>query len=150
MDWLWWVGGALVFALIEIISLDLVLIMFAGGALAAAGVNAAGGPLWLQILTFAVVSVILLLTLRPWLLRGLRDRVPLAETNVAAHVGRAALVVDQVTEVGGRVKLVGEVWTARTEPDAAAIPAGTDVRVLRIDGATAVVAPLPAEHPRGA
>ncbi|WP_454043662.1 NfeD family protein [Cellulosimicrobium sp. Marseille-Q8652] len=149
MDWLWWVGGALVFALIEIISLDLVLIMFAGGALAAAGVNAAGGPLWLQILTFAVVSVILLLTLRPWLLRGLRDRVPLTETNVAAHVGRAALAVDQVTEVGGRVKLVGEVWTARTEPDAPPIPAGADVRVLRIDGATAVVAPFPADHPRG-
>src|SRR6478609_733488 len=149
MDWLWWVGGALLFALIEIISLDLVLIMFAGGALAAAGVNAAGGPLWLQIAMFAVVSVILLLTLRPWLLRHLKERVPLAQTNVAAHVGRAALVVDRVTEVGGRVKLVGEVWTARTEPDAPPIPAGADVRVLRIYGATAVVAPLPAEHPSG-
>ena len=149
MDWLWWVGGALLFALIEIISLDLVLIMFAGGALAAAGVNAAGGPLWLQIAMFAVVSVILLLTLRPWLLRHLKERVPLAETNVAAHVGRAALVVDRVTEVGGRVKLVGEVWTARTEPDAPQIPVGTEVRVVRIDGATAVVAPLPAQHPTG-
>ncbi|MCB7137294.1 NfeD family protein [Cellulosimicrobium marinum] len=149
MDWLWWVGAAFLFALVEIVSLDLVLIMFAGGALAAAGVNAAGGPLWLQILTFAIVSVVLLVTLRPWLLRHLRDRVPLAETNVAAHVGRAALVVDRVTETGGRVKLVGEVWTARTEPDAPPIPAGADVRVLRIDGATAVVAPLPAEHPSG-
>jgi membrane protein implicated in regulation of membrane protease activity len=149
MDWLWWVGAGLVFALIEIISLDLVLIMFAGGALAAAGVNAAGGPLWLQILTFAVVSVILLLTLRPWLLRHLRSRVPLTETNVAAHVGRTALAVARVSEFDGRVKLVGEVWTARTEPDAPEIPGGTEVRVVRIDGATAVVAPLPAEHPTG-
>ncbi len=150
MDWLWWVGAALLFGLIEIISLDLVLIMFAGGALAAAGVNAAGGPLWLQIVTFAVVSVILLVTLRPWLLRHLRSRVPLTETNVAAHVGRTALAVDRVSEFGGRVKLVGEVWTARTEQDAPEIPVGAEVRVVRIDGATAVVAPLPAEHPTGA
>nr|WP_255372088.1 NfeD family protein [Cellulosimicrobium sp. CUA-896] len=123
--------------------------MFAGGALAAAGVSAAGGPLWLQIVTFAVVSVVLLLTLRPYLLRHLRDRVPLAETNVAAHVGRAALVVDRVSEIGGRVKLAGEVWTARTEPGAPEVPAGAEVRVVRIDGATAVVAPSPATHPNG-
>ncbi|MBD5788277.1 NfeD family protein [Cellulosimicrobium terreum] len=147
MDWLWWVGAALVFALIELISLDLVLIMFAGGALAAAGVNAAGGPLWLQIVVFGVVAAVLLLALRPYLLRHLRSRGPLTETNVAAHVGRTALAVDRVTELGGRVKLVGEVWTARTEPDALEIPAGAEVRVLRIDGATAVVTGLPAEHP---
>lgn len=150
MDWLLWVGAGLLLALIEIISLDLVLVMFAGGALAAAGVSAAGGPLWLQIVTFAVVSVVLLVTLRPWLLRHLRDRVPLAETNVAAHVGRAALAVDRVTELGGRVKLAGEVWTARTEPGTAEIPSGAEVRVVRIDGATAVVAPSPATHPNGA
>ncbi|MTG89137.1 NfeD family protein [Cellulosimicrobium sp. BIT-GX5] len=149
MDWLWWVGAALLLGLVEIISLDLVLIMLAGGSLAAAGVNAAGGPLWLQIVAFAVVSVILLVTLRPWLLRHLRSRVPLTETNVAAHVGRTALAVDRVSEFGGRVKLVGEVWTARTEPDAPQIPAGAEVRVVRIDGATAVVAPLPAQHPTG-
>ncbi|MBD8077606.1 NfeD family protein [Cellulosimicrobium arenosum] len=147
MDWLWWVGASLLFALIEIISLDLVLIMFAGGALAAAGANAAGAPLWLQILVFAVVSILLLVALRPYLLRSLRSRTPLAETNVAAHVGRTALAVDRVTELGGRVKLVGEVWTARTEQDAPPIPAGADVRVVRIDGATAVVTALPAQHP---
>lgn len=147
MDWLWWVGIGILFAVIEIVSLDLVLIMFAGGAFAAAAVNAAGGPLWLQIVAFAVVSTVFLLALRPWLLRHLRARTPLMETNAAAHVGRGAVVVGRVTEVDGRIKLVGEVWSARTEPGAPELPVGTEVKVVRIEGATAVVAALPAEYP---
>lgn len=149
LDWLWWVGAGIVFALIEIISLELVLIMFAGGAFAAAGVNAAGGPVWLQILAFAVVSVVLLVSLRPWLLRHLRDRTPLVETNAAGYVGRPALVVDHVTETDGRVKLLGEVWSARTEPGAPMLRSGSDVKVVRIEGATAVVQEQPAAHPTG-
>ncbi|WP_265523660.1 NfeD family protein [Oerskovia flava] len=147
MDWLWWVGAGLLLVVIEIISLELVLIMFAGGAFAAAGVNAAGGPVWLQVLTFAVVSAALLFTLRPWLLRHLRDRVPLTETNAAAQVGRPALVVDTVTEFDGRVKLSGEVWSARTEDGAPSLRTGTEARVVRIDGATAVVRRESADHP---
>ncbi|MHA7132743.1 NfeD family protein [Oerskovia turbata] len=142
MDWLWWVGAGLLFILVEIISLDLVLIMFAGGALAAAGVNAAGGPLWLQIVTFAVVSAALLLALRPWLLRHLRHRVPLTETGAAAQVGRTAVVVDRVTELSGRIKLQGEIWSARTVDGSPELPIGAEVRVVRIDGATAVVQSL--------
>ncbi|RXR23739.1 NfeD family protein [Oerskovia turbata] len=145
MDWLWWVGAGLLFVLIEIISLDLVLIMFAGGAFAAAGVNAAGGPLWLQIVTFAVVSAALLLSLRPWLLRHLRQRVPLAETGAAAQVGRTAVVVDRVTELSGRIKLQGEIWSARTVDGSPELPIGAEVRVVRIDGATAVVRSLAAD-----
>lgn len=144
MDWLWWVGGAIAFALVEILSLDLVLVMFAGGALSAAAVNAAGGPLWLQIVVFAVVSALLLLTLRPWLLRHLRTRVPLTETGAAAQVGRTAQVVATVSATEGRVKLVGEVWSARAADATAVLPVGADVVVVRIDGATAVVQPMPA------
>jgi membrane protein implicated in regulation of membrane protease activity len=146
MDWLWWVGAALVLALIEIVSLDLVLIMLAGGALAGGVANAAGAPLWLQLVVAAVTSVVLLVTLRPWLLRHLRDRVPLTETNAAAHVGRPAVVVSEVSELGGRVKLMGEVWSARLPDDGVpgvgvVLPVGTEVLVVRIDGATAVVEP---------
>lgn len=144
MDWLWWLGAALLLAVVEILSLDLVLIMFAGGALAAAGVAALGAPLWLQIVTFGVVSVLLLAALRPYLLRHLRHRVPLVETNVAAHVGRSVVVVQTVTERGGRVKLAGEVWTARTERDEV-LEVGAEARVARIEGATAVVTALRAD-----
>lgn len=114
MAWLWWLGGAAVLALLEIVSLDLVLIMFAGGALAAAGMAALGAPVWVQILAFLVTSGLLLFALRPWLLRSLRSRMTLTETNAAAQVGRMAVVLEDVTELHGRIKLAGEVWSART------------------------------------
>ena len=146
MHWLIWLGAAILLAVIEMLSLTLVLIMLAGGALAAAAAAAAGLGLVWQIVIFAGVAVALLLLLRPWLLRHLRERVPLTETNAAAHVGRTALVVDQVTEFGGRVKLAGEVWSARTESGAPMLATGKEVVVLRIDGATAVVEGLPSHH----
>jgi membrane protein implicated in regulation of membrane protease activity len=76
MAWLWWVGAALIFALIELLSLDFVFIMFAGGALAAGVANAAGAPLWVQAIIFVVASVVLLVTLRPTLIRHLRNSTP--------------------------------------------------------------------------
>jgi membrane protein implicated in regulation of membrane protease activity len=115
-----------------------VLITFAGGALVGALLALADAALWAQVVGFSLTSALLLVTLRPWLLRHLRARVPLVETNVAAQVGRSAVVVAEVTERGGRVKLSGEVWTARTENDEV-IAVGTEVDVVRISGATAVV-----------
>ena len=138
MGWVWWLGAALLLGVVEMLSLDLVLIMFAGGALAAAGVSALGLPLWVQIVTFGIVSTLLLLALRPWLLRSLRSRVPLEETNVHAHVGRVGVTLDEVTERSGRIKLAGEVWTARTENDEV-LAEGAEVRVVRIAGAAAIV-----------
>lgn len=91
-----------------------------------------------QFVVAALTAVLLLATLRPWLLRHLKARMPLVETNAAALVGRGAVVVSTVTVEGGRVKLNGEVWSARAEAGQA-IPPGTEVRVSRIDGATAVV-----------
>lgn len=148
MAWVWWMAAALLLVVVEVLSLDLVLIMFAGGAVAAGALALAGTPLWVQILGFAVVSTALLLALRPWLLRHLRTRVPLVETNAAAHVGRTAVAVTSVTERSGRVKLAGEVWTARTE-GRDVVEVGEEVRVVRIDGATAVVARLDADGPQG-
>ena len=157
MDWLWWLGAALLLIAIEVMTVDLVLLMFAGGAVAAGTASLLGAPLQLQIVVFAVVSVLLLVSLRPWLLRHLRDRVPLVETNAAAQVGKPAIVVQDVDVHGGRVKLSGEVWSARSAQEGAVYPVGTDLRVVRIDGATAVVddvvlpwqpgATPPPEHP---
>jgi len=141
MGWLWWVGGALMFGILEMLSLDLVLVMFAGGCLAGAAAYLLGASVAVQILAFAFTSVLLLATLRPFLLKRLRERTPLIETNSAALVGQEAVVVATVTVEGGRVKLNGEVWSARVDA-AQAIPPGTEVRVARIEGATAVVAPV--------
>jgi len=143
MGWLWWVGGALTLGILEMLSLDLVLVMFAGGALAGGLAYALGAPVAVQILVAALTSIVLLLTLRPWLLRHLKGRVALPETNAAALVGRSAVVVATVDGTTGRVKLVGEVWSARSA-DGGSLPAGTAVTVTKIDGATAVVSPASA------
>ncbi|PJI95245.1 NfeD family protein [Luteimicrobium subarcticum] len=142
--WLWWIVAALVFALLEVVTLSFVLLMFAGGAVAAGIVALAGGSAWWQVVAFALVSTVLLLTARRALLERFRDRTPKHLTNADALVGREALVLDAVTGTGGRVKLGGEVWTARTASGARPEPlsAGEPVRVVRIDGATAVVEPL--------
>lgn len=146
MEWLWWVGAALLLGLIEITTLDFVFIMFAGGALAAAGANAAGQPLWVQVVAFTVTSTVLLLTVRPPLKRMLSQGGPETLTNAEAHVGRTASVVEEVTEVSGLVKLMGEVWTARAAEGSPPLAEGSTVQVVRIDGATAVVAPKSADR----
>lgn len=140
MAWLWWIGIALVLGILEMVSVALVLVMLAGGALAGALTAALGGSVGVQVVVAAVVSVVLLATLRPWLLRHWRNRVPLTETNATAYVGRAAQVVSPVTESEGRIKLGGVVWTARTAAGTR-IETGQEAVVVRIDGATAVVAP---------
>ncbi|WP_413450269.1 NfeD family protein [Georgenia phoenicis] len=150
MAWLWWLGGALVLGVVEMLTVDLIFLMFAGGALAAGGVAMLGAPLWAQILTFAVVSAVLLVAVRPWALGYLKRSTPDTLTNVAAHVGRSAEVLVDVTDRAGRVKLAGEVWTARAAEPGSLLPTGTTVQVVRIDGATAVVAPLPVTYPEGA
>ncbi len=143
MTWAWalWFGVALLLAVLEVVSLDLVLIMFAVGAVVGAVLALMGAALWVQVLGFSVASALLLVALRPFLLRHLRDRVPLVETNAAAQVGKVAVVVAEVSERGGRVKLSGEVWTARTENDEV-LAVGAEAEVVRIAGATAVVTAL--------
>jgi membrane protein implicated in regulation of membrane protease activity len=144
MAWVWWLGAAILLAVVEVVSVDLIFLMLAGGALAAAAAAALGAPIGVQVAVFAVVSVVLLVAVRPWALRTFRRSVPETLTNVAAHVGRTGVVLLDVTAHAGRIKLAGEVWTARTADPAAVLPAGSVVRVVRIDGATAVVEPAPA------
>ncbi len=141
MQAMWWFVGALVLGIAEIFTLDLTLLMLAGGALGG-GLAAAvfDAPLWLSAVVALIVSMLLLFALRPWLLRSLKQRTTLVETNAAALVGKLAKTLTAVTEDKGRVKLNGEVWSARTEDDAAEIAEGAEVIVLRIEGAKAVVA----------
>lgn len=141
MQSMWWFVGALLLGIAEIFTLDLMLIMLAGGAIAAGTGALLGVPLWGNIIIFCAVAALLLFALRPYLLRAMRMRGPLVETNAAALVGRPAHAIDDITAIAGRVKLVGEVWTARTVDNAATIPEGSEVTVVAIRGATAIVAP---------
>lgn len=137
MQWLIWIAVALLLMVVEVVSLELVILMFAGGALAAALMSALDVPLIPQIIVFGVVSSLLLFGLRPWMLRHLKKRIPLVETNVAAYIGKEATCLTDVTTSGGRLKLSGEVWSGRAT--AGSFARGDKVRVIEIDGAVAVV-----------
>lgn len=142
MQSMWWFIAAAVLGVAEIFTLDLTLLMLAGGAIAGGTVVLLGGNIVFAAVAAILVAAALMGALRPWLLRSMRLRgVALAETNVAALVGKQARTLTDITELSGRVKLRGEVWSARVEDDADQIPEGEDVVVLRIDGAMAIVAP---------
>ncbi len=133
-----WIGVAVVLAIVEMMSLDLVLLMFALGALAAAVTAGFGAPFWVAILVFALVSLGLLFIVRPPMVARLHDG-PTLPTGHQGLVGKLAIVAEPVDHRGGRVKLSGEVWSARASSHDESFEAGTEVVVTRIDGATAVV-----------
>ena len=137
--WLEWVGLALVLGAIEVVSVSFVFVMLAGGALAGAVAAAVGAPLTVQVIVAVGVAVALLLMVRP--IVKARFMVPEGHGDIGsvAQVGRTALVLQTVTEHDGRVKLGGETWSARTAPDTAACLPGQEVRVVAIEGATAIV-----------
>jgi membrane protein implicated in regulation of membrane protease activity len=140
--WVIWLAIAVVLVIVEMFSLELVLLMFAIGALAAALFAGLGAPGWLAIAVFAVVSVALLALLRPPLVARLHAGPTLTQGH-DAQVGRRAVVVEPVSFFNGRVQLSGELWSARTETEELSFDTDDEVSVLRIDGATAVVGTVP-------
>lgn len=147
MGWLWWLGLALVLGVIELLTVDLTFLMLAGGAAAGGLAGALGAPFWVQIVVAVVVAVLLLVLVRPMAVEKFRTSTPETTTNIAAHVGRSATVLADVTDRSGRVKLAGEVWSARTDAPGQVLPVGATVQVTKIDGATAVVAPQVQQTP---
>ncbi|MBU9764960.1 NfeD family protein [Mycobacterium sp. TNTM28] len=134
-----WLILALVLAGAEALTGDMFLLMLAGGALAATGSSwLFDFPLWADGVVFLVVSVLLLVGVRPALRRRFEAGKGRPEL-VQALEGKSALVLDRVAEHEGQVKLDGEVWTARPLNDHDVYEPGDHVTVVRIDGATAVV-----------
>jgi membrane protein implicated in regulation of membrane protease activity len=140
--WLLWLALALAAGTAEVLSLNLIFLMVAGGGLAAAVVAAVGLGISVQVVVFAVITALLLVAARPPLLAYVRRSLPATAMNAAALVGQDAKVVVEVTPSSGRVKLAGEIWSARSVAGGYPLEVGSTVQVVRIDGATAVVAPL--------
>ena len=139
-DWLLWLILAVVFGIGEIATLGFFLAPFAGGAAVAAVASAAGLPFVGSAAIFLVISVVLLLALRPLALSH-RRMPPRIRTGTAALVGKPATVVERIAndEGVGCVRIDGEVWTARAYMDEETYEAGTRVQVVEIRGATALV-----------
>ena len=138
--WLAWVGLALALGAIELASVDFVFLMLAGGALAGALAAVLGVPVVGQVLVSLAVAA-LAAPARPSRHQAAVHRPGRpAASAPRRQIGRSALVVSTVTENDGRIKLGGEIWTARTAPDDRRVPTrarGPGGR--RIEGATAIV-----------
>jgi membrane protein implicated in regulation of membrane protease activity len=138
--WVIWLIAAVVLGVAEIFTFTAVLGLLGGAAAITSGAAALGLPPPLQLLLFAVSAGGSLLLIRP--LAGWQARTALLRPfGVDALVGRTARTVTEVTADAGTIRLNGEDWTARSFDRHVAIPAGTTVNVIQIDGATAVVYP---------
>ena len=137
--WALWLTVFLAFAAVEMLTLDLFFIMLGGGALAALVADFAGADLWLQIVVFCVVSLLMIAFVRPVTLKHLHKGSAEQRTNVDRLIGETALVMEAVSATGGRVKIGGDIWSARS--DSGNLTEGQRVIVAAIEGATAVVAP---------
>jgi membrane protein implicated in regulation of membrane protease activity len=134
-----WLIAAGLFVAGEVVSLDLVLLMFGGGAVGGLAVALVGGPVVLQLLAFVAVSLALLTVVRPIARRHLEAATPQTAIGVAAVVGRTAKVTRPVDRHGGRIRLGADEWTARTQHGGETFEVGAIVRILEVEGATAVV-----------
>jgi membrane protein implicated in regulation of membrane protease activity len=137
--WLIWLIVSVGLVIAEIFSLDLVLIMFAAGALAAAGTAAVVDNLFVQALVFALVSVLALVVARPMAQRKLHPTSDGTRTGIDAIKGSSAVVLELVDEHSGLVKIGGEEWTARVFDATQILEPGQKVQVIDIKGATALV-----------
>jgi membrane protein implicated in regulation of membrane protease activity len=136
--WLVWLVIALVLAGAEVATAGLLLIMFAGGAVAASVASLAGAGTVGSAAVFAIVSVALIAFVRPVAKRHMYAS-PQIRSGTAALIGTQAVVLEAVDGSTGRIKLAGEIWSARTFDEDARFEPGEKVSVFEIDGATAVV-----------
>jgi membrane protein implicated in regulation of membrane protease activity len=134
-----WLVVLLIAIAIELGTLGLTSIWFAGGALIAAIAAAFSLPVWLQILLFLMVSLALMVFTRPIAVKYFnKDRV---RTNVESMIGRQAIVISEIDNLQGigQVTVGGQEWSARSEDEQKCMAAGTVVEVVAVSGVKLIV-----------
>ncbi|MXG88767.1 NfeD family protein [Nocardioides flavescens] len=153
MDWLSdhlaavWLGLAVAFGIAEMFSLDLVMGMLALGALVGLVSALLGAGFAVSAILAAVASVACIAVIRPPLVKRLHGG-PELSLGHGKLVGQQGRVTERVTAIeSGRVKLAGEIWSAKPYDETLVIEPGETVEVLEIRGATAYVHPVPSLEP---
>ena len=140
-SWIVWLIVAAVLGVAELLTATLAFGLIAVAALVAAVVGAFHLSFALQLVAFAVAAGAGLVFVRPIALRHIKQP-PQLRTGTAALVGRTAVVLEEVTDHSGRIRIDGEEWSSRAYvDDSPAIPVGAKVDVMQIKGATALVYP---------
>jgi membrane protein implicated in regulation of membrane protease activity len=138
--WLVWLIVAGVLGVAELLTTTLAFGLIAVAAVVAAVVGVFVPDLPVQLAAFVVAAGAGLGVIRPIAMRHIKQP-PLLRTGTAALVGRSAIVLEEVTEHTGRIRIGGEVWSSRPYDDSLVIPVGAKVDVMQIDGVTALVYP---------
>ena len=133
-----WLALLILFGVGEAATVGLTSIWFAAGSLVALSCALLGGPQWLQLVLFLVVSTLCLLAIRPIAQKYFNTKVQ--PTNADRILGETARVTEEIDNFQGKGAVIigGMTWTARSEEDIT-IPAGSTVRVLRIEGVKVIV-----------
>lgn len=134
-----WIALIIIFAVVEIVTVGLTSIWFAGGALAALLIAAVGlGPVW-QFVVFVIVSTVLLVFTRPWALKYMKPK--LVKTNYESAIEKNVCLTETVDNIKGTGTAVlnGQEWTARAYEDGKVFEAGTIVKVKEVRGVTLYV-----------
>lgn len=149
MDWirdhLWetWLIGAGVLGVLELLSMDLIFVMLAGGALVGSGAAALSGSVALSVILALVSAVAFLGFLRPNVMKRVHGG-PSLRTGHQTLIGREAQVLEVIPPGGqGRVKVDGQDWLAVAYDEKQPIEPGRRVDIIEIKGATAYVMPIP-------
>ena len=141
VSWIVWLIVAVVLGVAELLTMTFAFGLIAVAAVVAAVVGAFHLDLGIQLAAFVVAAGAGLGFVRPIAVRHLKQP-PALRTGVAALVGRSAIVLEEVNEHSGRVRIDGEEWSSRPYLDESlVIPVGTKVDVMQIKGATALVYP---------
>ena len=148
MEWLGdhlaaaWLVLAVVLGMAELVSLDLILVMVAVGAIVGALAAVASFPVILQVLLAAGSSAAMLALVRPNLVKKLHQGPDLV-TGTGKLVGQQGVVTEELSiHHPGRVKVGGEIWSACPYDESLTIAPGATVEVFAIRGATAYVHPV--------
>ncbi|MDO4169482.1 MAG: NfeD family protein [Lachnospiraceae bacterium] len=138
----YWLIGTAVLLLIEMITISLTSIWFAGGALAAAIVSVFSANIIIQVAVFIAVSIVLLAITRPIAVKYVNAKVE--KTNVDALVGRRCKVATTIDPANstGKIIINDVEWGARSADGESVIPQGTEVQIKEISGVKLVVEPI--------
>ena len=139
-SWIVWLIVAAVLGVAELLTTTLAFGLIAIAAVVAAVVGVFHLDLAVQLAAFVLAAGAGLGFVRPIALRHIKQP-PALRTGTAALVGRSAIVLEEVTEHRGRVRIDGEEWSSRAYDESLVIPVGTKVDVMQIHGATDLVYP---------
>ena len=135
-----WIVLAVVFLVLEGVTVALCSLWFAAGSLAALICALLGAPVWLQIAAFILVSAACLVFLYPLLKKNLRKN--RQATNADRVLGQKCLVTERIDELHatGKVRVDGKTWSAKSL-DGSVIENGVTVEIMEITGVRLTVKP---------